>query len=68
MTPADIADFRDAIGEFVDALAGFRKTVAYQGAVAAMQAENAHRAACGNGPCYADAEFAAVAAQFGFLD
>lgn len=66
MTATDIANFQSSVGEFVDALASFRKTVAYQGAIAGMQAENAHRAACGHGPAYADDEFYQAAKEFGF--
>ena len=32
--------------------------------IAGMQAENQHRAACGNSPTYAEAEFSAVESEF----
>lgn len=68
MTAGDLEEFRTAIGELVDAMASFRKTAGYQGAIAAMQAENAHRAACGHGPAYADAEFYQAAKEYGFAE
>lgn len=40
---------------------------AAQARVAAMQAENAHRAACGNSPAYGEEAFSAEAAHLDML-
>ena len=68
MTATDIANFQCAVGEFVDAMASFRKTVAYQGAIAAAVAANQQRAACGHSPAYSEREFYEIAKEHGFAE
>lgn len=68
MTATDIANFQSAVGEFVDAMASFRKTVAYHGSLASMQAENARRIAQGLGPCYGEVDFYHEAKVHGFVE
>lgn len=68
MTATDIENFASAVGEFVDALASFRKTVGYQGAIAGMQAENAIRERRGEGMAYSDYAFYQAAREWGFAE
>lgn len=68
MTATDIENFASAVGEFIDALASFRKTVGYQGMIAGMQAANAMRERRDESPAYGEPAFYEAAKEWGFAE